>query len=65
MMGFGLLGLLVVGCVLFALLGGGAARFSRQTVGGGQPTARQLLNERLARGEIDQQEYDRIRRRIE
>jgi len=71
MMGFGLLATLIFGGALLGLLGGGAALFSRQAngtrVSGGpeRPTARQLLDERLARGEIDQQEYDRIRGRIE
>ena len=71
MMGFGFLGALLFGGALLALLGGGAALISRQTTGtqalGGpeRPTARQLLDERLARGEIDQEEYDRIRGRIE
>ena len=65
MMGFGLIGTLLFGGVLLALLGGGAALFSRQATGQERPTARQLLDERLARGEIDQQEYDRTRERIE
>jgi uncharacterized membrane protein len=70
MMGFGLIGTLLFGGALLALLGGGAALFSRQTTGTRvfgrpeRPTARQLLDERLARGEIDQEEYDRIRGRI-
>ena len=71
MMGFGFLGLLLFGGALLALLGGGAALVSRQATGtqalGGpeQPTARQILDERLARGEISQEEYDLIRARIE
>ena len=58
MMGFGLLATLIFGGALLGLLGGGAALFSRQAngtrVSGGpeRPTARQLLDERLARGEI-------------
>ena len=71
MMGFGALGLLLFGGALLALLGGGAALISRQGTGtrllGGpeRPTARQLLDERLARGEISQEEYDLILGRIE
>ena len=71
MMGFGLLGALIFGGALLALLGAGASLFSRQTTatqatsGPERPTARQLLDKRLARGEIDQQEHDRIRSRIE
>jgi uncharacterized membrane protein len=70
MMGFGALGILLFGGALLALLGGGAALFSRQTVGtpvfGGseRSTARQLLDERLARGEISREEYDLILARI-
>jgi uncharacterized membrane protein len=30
-----------------------------------QPTPRQLLDQRLARGEIDQEEYEAIRARLE
>lgn len=71
MMGFGTLGLLLFGGALLALLGGGAALVSRQTTGTRlpsgpeRPTARQLLDERLARGEINQEEYDLILGRIE
>jgi uncharacterized membrane protein len=71
MMGFGALGLLLLGGALLALLGGGAALISRQTistpVSGGfeRPTSRQLLDERLARGEISREEYDLILARIE
>jgi hypothetical protein len=70
MMGFGLLGLLLLGGVLVALLAGGAALL-RQTGGfdlpGGkrQPTAREVLDKRLARGEISSEEYEAIRAQIE
>jgi uncharacterized membrane protein len=71
MMGFGALGLLFVGAVVLALLGGGAALLSRQSAGTHnlfgteRPTPRQLLDERLAAGEISQEEYDSILARLE
>jgi uncharacterized membrane protein len=72
MMGFGTLVLLLFGGALLALLGGGAALMSRQGTGTRLPsgperptTARQLLDERLARGEISREEYDLILGRIE
>jgi uncharacterized membrane protein len=65
MMGLLLLGLLTLVGGLLALLGAGATRFSRQATARTPRTARQVLDERLARGEIDRQEYDRIRGRIE
>ncbi len=57
--------------VLLAPLVGGAASALRQITGirssGGQrrPAARQALDERFARGEISQEEYDEIRARLE
>jgi uncharacterized membrane protein len=71
MMGFGALWLLLCGGVLVVLLGGAAALISRQANGSWlssgpeKPTARQILDERLARGEISQEEYDRTRRQIQ
>jgi uncharacterized membrane protein len=71
MMGFGFGGMLLFWGVLLALLGGGAALAFRQLTGTGAPdgqqrqTARQILDERLARGEISQEEYDLIRARVE
>ena len=66
MMGFGFLGLLLFAGVLLALLGSGAALISRKATDRREPgepkrpTARQLQDERLARGEITQQEYDLV-----
>ena len=68
---FGLLGLLLFGGILVALLGGGAALLSsrgststprRESQG---PTAREVLDRRLARGEISREEYEAIRDQIE
>jgi uncharacterized membrane protein len=72
-MGFGLdfLGMLLFWGVLVALVVGGAVLAFRQVTGarswGGQhgPTARQVLDERLARGEISAEEYEAIRARLE
>jgi len=70
MMGFGLIGLLLLGGVLIALLLGGTGllrQFSgpRPSGEGSGQTARQLLDERLARGEIDREEYEAIRATLE
>ena len=71
MMGFGFLGMLLFWGALLALLVGGTVLVLRQTTGvqllGGQrqPTARQVLDERFARGEISREEYDAIRARLE
>jgi uncharacterized membrane protein len=71
MMGFGFLGMFLLWGALFALLAGGAALIFRQATntqtsdGKDQPTARQILDERLALGEISREEYDTIRARIE
>ncbi len=71
MMGFGFLVLLFLGGVLLVPLLGGAGLVSRQDGsalrfgGQRQPTARQVLDERFARGEIDREEYETIRARIE
>ena len=70
-MGFGFLGMLLFWGALLALVVGGATWVFRQTTGtrppGGQrqPTARQVLDERFARGEISREEYDAIRTQIE
>ncbi len=70
-MGFGFLGMLLFWGALLALVVGGAALVFRQTTGtcppGGQrrPTARQVLDERFARGEISREEYEAIRARLE
>jgi len=72
MMGFGFLGMLLIGGLLLALLVGGAGLVLRETGGTSQgqrgqrpPTARQVLDERLARGEIEAEEYEAIRARLE
>ena len=70
MLGFGFLILLMVGGVVLALaLGGGdwlrrtgAHRASNEQR---QPMPRELLDLRLARGEIDQREYEAIRAQLE
>jgi putative membrane protein len=70
-MGFGFLGMLLLWGIPLALVVGVAAWLFRQTTGtrqpGGQrqPTARQVLDERLARGEISREEYETIRAQIE
>ena len=70
MMGFGLIGLLLLGGVVIALLVGGTGLLrqfsgSRSFSGRLERTARQLLDERLARGEIDREEYEAIRATLE
>ena len=71
MMGFGLLLLLLVGGGLLAVLVGALGLVSRHGAGtrwpGGsrQPAARQLLDQRFARGEISREEYEAIRVQIE
>lgn len=71
MMGFGFLWMLLFWGALLALLAGGAVLVFRQSAGahlfGGQrqPTARQILDERFARGEINREEYDAMRLRLE
>jgi putative membrane protein len=63
--GGGLLLLLIVAVVVIALLFG---RKSSATVARGnapEASARQILDERLARGEIDADEYDRLRERLD
>jgi putative membrane protein len=72
MMGFGFLGVLLIGGLLLALLIGGAGLVLRETGGSSQrqsgqrqPTARQVLDQRFARGEIGREEYEAIRAQIE
>ena len=71
MMGFGFVGMFLVWSALLALLIGGATLVSRQVVGavtpvqGSRATARRILDERLAKGEITRQEYDSVLDRIE
>jgi len=71
MMGFGFLVLLLLGGVLVAVLLGGLGLVPRRGANdqwlGGQrlPTARQVLDERFARGEIKAEEYETIRKQIE
>jgi len=73
MFGFGLLVLLFFGGLFVALLQGGSGLLSKagdidlSGLSGQrqQPTARQVLDERLARGEISPEEYEAIRARIE
>jgi len=69
MMGYGFLGMLLFWGVLLLLLVGGAVLLLRQTPGARstgeqRPTARQILDERFARGEISREEYDAIRARL-
>lgn len=71
MMGFGFLLLLLLGGVLVAVLLGGLGLMSRKDGGvrwpGGQrqQTARQVLDERFARGEVSAEEYETVRAQIE
>lgn len=71
MMGFGFGGMFLFWGSLLALLIGGAALVFRLVVGAGAPiqstgaTARRILYERLARGEITWEEYDLVIDRIE
>lgn len=67
----GFLGLLLFGGILVAVLVGGGALARRK--GGGirlsgqrrEPTARDKLDERLARGEISREEHEAIRQQVE
>jgi putative membrane protein len=71
MMGLGFLAMLLLWGALLAILVGGVALVFGKTTGARslstepQPTARQLLDERLARGEINQEEYEEIRVRLD
>ncbi len=69
MIGFGFLVLLLLGGLAVALLVGGGTLLNQKgtisSLGGkDKPTARQVLDERLARGEISPEEYEEIRTRI-
>ena len=70
MLGWSILVLLVVGGFVLALTAGSVGWLSR--TGAFRPSrernelaARQVLDQRLARGEIDEEEYEAIRARIE
>ncbi len=71
MMGFGFFGMLLFWGTLLALLAGGTVLVLRQIAGTRssgeqrQPTARQVLDERFAQGEISREEYEPIRARLE
>jgi putative membrane protein len=71
MMGFGFMGMSLFWGVLLILLVGAVALISRPArpratyVRADRQTASQVLRERLARGEIDLEEYDAIRARME
>ncbi len=71
MMGFGFLGMLLFWGLFVALIVGGLVFLLRQSAGTRPPaekgtsTALQILDERLARGEIDREEYERIRAALE
>jgi uncharacterized membrane protein len=71
MIGFGFVGMLLFwGALLVLLVGGGALTLRQATAihspsGRHQGTARQILDERLARGELTQEDYEAIRARIE
>lgn len=70
MIGFSLLLLLIFGGVILALAGGGARLLqgsdrASDTEDEHQLTPRQVLDQRLARGEIDEEEYEAIRARLE
>jgi putative membrane protein len=71
MMGFGFLLLLLLGGALVAVLLGGTGLLSRmgsnsqRLVGQRQPTARQILDERFARGEVSTEEYEKVRAQLE
>lgn len=71
MMGFGFVGMFLFWGVLVLLLAGGGVVLARWLAGTGsattptQPTARQVLDARLARGEISPEEYEAILARIE
>jgi uncharacterized membrane protein len=72
MFGFGLL-VLLLGGLFVALLQGGSGLLSKTgdidlsglSAQRQQPSARQVLDERLARGEISPEEYETIRARNE
>jgi putative membrane protein len=71
MMGFGLLWLFLVGAIALVAVLSGFGLVSREGKGvrvSGSPggrTARQILNERFARGEISAEEHEAIREQLE
>jgi len=70
MLGWSILVLSVVGALVFALSEGGAGWLDRRGAFGpsrekNEPVARQVLDRRFARGEIDAEEYEAIRARLE
>lgn len=67
MMGFGFLGMLLFWGIFLALVAGGAVWLVQQSRALGEvpeKTARQILDERLARGEITPEEYEAIRAKL-
>lgn len=70
MMGFGAIGMVLFWGVVIALIAGGAMLLVRQASGYASPgaqeghSARRILDERLARGEISREEYDELRAKI-
>ena len=71
MMGFGFLGMLLFWTILLTLIGAVAVWAARQisptqeSDRSGQPTARQVLDERFTRGEISTEEYEVVRAQID
>jgi uncharacterized membrane protein len=71
MLSFVFLGLLLIGGVVVALLVGGSAFLRNQGRKTNSPdesdgaSAREMLDRRLARGEISREEYESIRDQIE
>ena len=69
-MGFGAIAMALFWGVVIALIAGGVALLVRQAGGytlsaaKQQPAARQILDERLVRGEINREEYDALRTKI-
>lgn len=71
MMGFGFMGMFWFWAILLTLLVGSTVLGLRQITGSrlvrehAGLTAQQILNQRMARGEISQEEYEMIRAQIE
>jgi putative membrane protein len=69
-MGFGAIAMVLFWGVIIALIAGGVALLVRQAGGYSpfaakqQPIACQILDERLARGEISREEFDALRTKI-
>jgi len=70
-MGLGVILLLLLGGLALVLLIGGIILFVRQNdegggaFGGSSPSAREILDQRYARGEITEEEYQRMLRQVE